>query len=220
MKIINWNVGRPSKSKAIQIQKILNELNGDLVVLTETNSSIDLPKKFFRVSTEPLPTEFDGVQNKEGEYRVTVFSKYPIIKTHETFDKFTSICADLETPKGKLTIYGTIIGVFGGRGPRFKEDLNGQLLDFERLYAGRNFCIAGDFNISLSGFVYPSHEARNTMQDLFQRCGLHNMTGYLPDCVDHIVINYGFMKEKVVKMEGWNHDKTLSDHIGVAVDIN
>jgi len=40
MKIVNWNVGRPSKPKSKLILDTLDELNGDIVILTETNSSI------------------------------------------------------------------------------------------------------------------------------------------------------------------------------------
>jgi hypothetical protein len=40
MKIINWNVGRPSKSKDEKNLEKLNELDADIIILTETNSSI------------------------------------------------------------------------------------------------------------------------------------------------------------------------------------
>ncbi len=42
MKIINWNVGRPSTNKVKSITEKLMELNADIVLLTETNSIIEL----------------------------------------------------------------------------------------------------------------------------------------------------------------------------------
>ena len=45
-------------------------------------------------------------------------------------------------------------------------ELNKSSLDFENLSG--NICIAGDFNIALSGFAYPSHKARNEINEIFE----------------------------------------------------
>ena len=36
--------------------------------------------------------------------------------------------------------------------------------------------------------------------------------------IDHMVISDGYLKGKRVTCSTWNHDKKLSDHIGVAID--
>ncbi len=219
MKIINWNVGRPSGNKSIQIIEKLIELNGDIVVLTETNSGIKLPSNYLHVHTDLLPVNFDGIKYKIGENRVSIWTKYPILKTYNTYDKFISICAELSTPLGIIAIYGTIIGILGGKGQRFKEDLTAQISDYERLVPGRNFCIIGDFNIIFNGYAYPSLIARQTSNDFFDQYSLKNLTESIIDCVDHIAMSKGFTGSHNIKIETWNHEKALSDQIGTAVVI-
>jgi hypothetical protein len=60
MKIINWNVGRPSQAKSQLKCDKLNELNGDVLILTETNSKIRPSGDYTLVSSEHLPQDFDG----------------------------------------------------------------------------------------------------------------------------------------------------------------
>jgi hypothetical protein len=43
------------------------------------------------------------------------------------------VFADIETPFGLLTVYGSIIGVFGNRKPRFDNDLYGQMTPAEKI---------------------------------------------------------------------------------------
>jgi endonuclease/exonuclease/phosphatase family metal-dependent hydrolase len=118
-----------------------------------------------------------------------------------------------------LDVYGTIIGVFGGYGERFKIDLENQLLDFEKLYTENSFCIAGDFNITFSGITYPSHDARNKMNSIFEKLKLENLTSEIENNADHIVLSRHFLSGKKHKTKIWNEDKKLSDHIGVCLTL-
>lgn len=219
MKIINWNVGRPTNNKCERILTTLEEQDGDILVLTETNSSIHPGKHYNLISTVVLPSKFDGVLYKGMENRVSVWTRFPMSKSHKALDDYTSVCCDIATPLGLLRVYGTIIGVFGGLGQRFQEDLKAQLSDFNDLFPGRQVCLVGDYNISFSGYAYPSHLARETLNDVFHKYRMKNLTSEIANNVDHIAITENFIEGKNVRYNIWNEDKWLSDHIGVCVTI-
>lgn len=223
MKIINWNVGRPTASKTKPILDQLNRLDGDILVLTETNSSIVPTGDYNLVATDFIAQDNDGerlIRYKEGENRTSIWSRYPITTTHITYDQFTSVCAEIETPFGTLTLYATIIGVFNGLRPRFPQDFDGQISDFEKIFPERNACLVGDYNITFSGFTYPSKAARQKMTQVLENFSLSNLTADHSDNVDHISISNDFIKNMDFKVDVWNTDKKLSDHIGVAVTLS
>lgn len=218
MKILTWNIERPKAENQLILDK-LAEYDAEILILTETNSIIKLGQKYTFVATETLKNGYDGVQYKAGENRTTIWTKYKIGIQHKTYDSFTSVCAEIETPNGLLNIYGTIIGVFGGIGERFKSDLENQLLDFENLSTESSICIAGDLNVTFSGRVYPSHDARNKLNSVFEKLELKNLTAEIENNVDQIVISKSFIENRNVKIETWNHDRKLSDHIGICVTL-
>lgn len=218
MKILTWNLERPKKAN----QEILNKLaeyNADIVVLTETNTIINPGKEYSPIETETLIKGYDGINYHLGENRTTIWTKYKIVEEHKTFDSYTAVCAQIETQNGSLNVYATIIGVFGGIGERFKSDLENQLLDFEKLSSENPLCIIGDLNVTFSGRVYPSHDARNKLNDAFEKLKLTNVTAAIENNVDHIVVSKDFIQNKKVTIETWNHDKKLSDHIGICLTI-
>jgi len=218
MKIATWNIQRLEKRKNQLILDQLAQIDADILVLTETNSIIQ-PESYNCISTEPLPTHFDQVKYRAGENRVSILTRYKIITQHETYDPFTTVCADIETPFGPLTVYGSIIGVFGNRQPRFNNDLYGQLADFEKIFPGRQVCFAGDLNISFSGQPWPSRKARQTLMDAFEKFGLTNTTANIPDTVDHLVLSNNFLKNKQVENGTRKNDKKLSDHVGHVIKL-
>jgi len=222
MKIINWNVGRPSNNKIKRISEKLSELNADIVVLTETSSLIDLSSSYNYYSTDFIEQDFERhnlIKYKINERRTSIHSKYPISKTYTTYDKFTSICAEVDTPLGEITFYATIIGVFGGLNPRFTQDLTSQIQDFEKLLKGKNACIIGDFNITTSARVYPSNIAREAFNLVLQNHQLCNLTASISNNVDHILISQQLVQSSHITIETWNVDKKLSDHIGIMVSL-
>ena len=217
MKIATWNLERPTKNgrKKPWILEELKKINADILVLTETNTFIELGEEYFvKHSTKDTQDYF-----KEGERRVSVFSKYPIIEEFETFRADTSVSVSLQTPKGELIIYGTVIGNRGNKGFNFKEDLESQLVDFERLSINKNFCIAGDFNISFSDSYYTIKESRDKLKTAFQKIGLEILTEKLEKNIDHIVLTRAFKGKSEPKIGIWNEDKNLSDHKGVWIEI-
>ena len=213
MKIATWNLERLIKRKKQLVLDKLAEINADILVLTETNSIIQL-ENYTCISTDSLPTEFDNIKYADGENRVSILTKYKATTLHTTFDSFTTVCTDIETPFGLLTVYGSIIGVFANRQPRFDNDLNGQIKDFEKIFPGRQVCFAGDLNVTFSGRPYPSNKARQILLDSFDKFGLTNTTANIVDTVDHIVLSNNFLENKHLEIETLNTDKKLSDHVG------
>ena len=213
MRIATWNLERLKKRKRQLIIDKLIEIEADILILTETDSSIQL-ENYFCISTELLPLGFDNTDYKVGENRVSILTKYETTNRYETYDSYTTVCSDIETPWGTLTVYGSIIGVFGYKQPRFDNDLYGQLVDIERLFANRQICFAGDLNTTFSGRVWPSKKARQTLIDSFEKYKLSNTTASIQDTVDHIVLSTNFIENRQLKIETWNQDKKLSDHVG------
>ena len=182
-------------------------------MLTETEIFIG-DEYFVRHSEKDQQSYF-----REGERRVSIFSKYPISKELSTFRADTSLCVGLETPKGELIVYATVIGNRGNRGYNFKEDLEAQLLDFERLSINQNFCVAGDFNISFSDPYYSVKEAREKLRSSFEKLGLEILTENIPENIDHIVLTKSFSGTSKPRIGTWNDAKVLSDHKEVWIDI-
>lgn len=218
MKILTWNLERLIKDKNQLILDKLSELDADILILTETNSIINPGEDYSCIATESLSKGYDGIPYKRGENRTTIWTKYKIEKQCKTFDNFTSVSAEIQTALGVLTIYGTIIGAFGGKDERFKTDLKFQSLDFENLSG--NICIAGDFNVYMIGYAYPSHEARKKLNQIFDNLNLQCLTREIVDNVDHIVLSHDFIKDKKINIETWNLDKKLSDHIGICIHLS
>ena len=217
MKIATWNVERPRKNgkKTPEILKELKIINADIFVLTETDTCIDLGDEYFVAHTEKDTQDYF----REGERRVSIFSKYPILNQLETFRADTSLCLNLDTPKGELIVYGTVIGNRGNRGFNFKEDLDAQLLDFERLSINKNICIVGDFNISFSDSYYTIKESRDKLKITFDNLDLEILTESILKNIDHIVLSKKFKGKSIPKIDIWNNPKVLSDHKGVLVEI-
>jgi exonuclease III len=218
MKIATWNLQRLEKRKNQLILDKLVDINADILVLTETNSIIQLDT-YNCVSTDPLPTNFENIKYEVGENRVSILTKYKATTKHNTFDSYTTVCADIETPFGLLTVYGSIIGVFANQQPRFDNDFNGQLADFEKIFPGKQVCFAGDLNVTFSGRPWPSKKARQTLVDAFINYGLKNTTAHIDDTVDHIVLSKDFLDGKHFEIEHWNTDKKLSDHVGYLLTL-
>lgn len=218
MKIATWNIERLQKNKRKEVLAMIQAVNADIMVLTETRSTVAL-EGYHSISTEPLPALHDGIPYTPGEVRTCIFSRYPILKVYETYDPYTSVCADIDTPMGILTVYGTIIGALGNKQPKFNEDLFGQLDDYKRIFPQKQVCLIGDFNIIFQGFAFPSHQARNTMNSIFEELNLVNTTTAIENNVDHIVLSRDFIDQREYSLSTWNEDKRLSDHWGVCLRI-
>ena len=217
MKIATWNIERPSKStyKNQSIIECLTSIDADILILTEANEIINLGERYKYFHTSKLEEPY----YKEGERRVSIYTKYNSIEDISTFREDTSMCLNIITPFGDLAVYGTVIGIHGNRSASFMADLDEQLLDFARIAKTNNFCICGDLNMTFSDNYYYTKEGRQKLNASFEDLNLINLTANIPENIDHIVLPKTFVGDKQTKIETWNLDKKLSDHIGVAVEI-
>lgn len=175
MKIATWNVERLKKKKyRDEIIDACNSIQADILVLTENDEMIDSEYyKYCCHTPTPPPLEIDGYDDpmpyKPSEHRVSIYTNYKIIAQHTTFDKYTALCLELETEKGNLLVYGTIMGILGNRRSSYMKDLKKQCNDFCRLTdAGYNLCICGDYNCSFSDNYYFTKKADNVLMTHFQ----------------------------------------------------
>lgn len=219
MIIATWNIERLKHKK--DIDKILNacdQIKADILVLTETDKQVQPDYKY--CFETPSPYEINPSLYKPTENRVSVFTNYRCIRQYETYDKYTSICIELETEKGNLTVYATIMGIYRNRHPTFKEDLLKQTADFKNIAAGgKNLCIIGDFNCSFADNYYFTTFGRNTLLKSFEENKIRLLTGYKRECIDHIAISQSFIKNSEPQVKEWNENKVLFDHKGIFVFI-
>jgi endonuclease/exonuclease/phosphatase family metal-dependent hydrolase len=138
---------------------------------------------------------------------------------YETFDKYTALCIAVETERGRLIIYGTIMGIFGNRDVSYKTDLEKQIEDIKWLSEKGNLCVIGDFNCSFADNYYYTNAGRNMILQTFDECDISILTEKKEECIDHIAVSNAFVKSAGVDVLEWNYDKLLSDHKGIVVDI-
>jgi len=218
MKIATWNIERFSKpvEQKKSIIESLKTIDADIVILTETNKIIDLGNSYNCFHSSKLSADF----YKSGERRVSIYSKYDLLENCLTFRNDTSICVKLKTPFGVLAVYGTVIGIYGNRRECFNNDLDQQLIDFYRIASTSDFCICGDLNTTFSDNYYYTRIGRQKLNACFDELKLLNTTAGIPENIDHIILTKTFLAKRGIKTEIWNTDKKLSDHIGVAVEVN
>ena len=219
MKIATWNVERLKHKSALgEMRRICEELNADILVLTETDLRLH-PDSRCAYHTLLL-FEHKPLYYKPTENRVSIFTNYPCVSSYTTYDDYTSLCVELKTEIGDLLVYGTIIGIYGNRHPNFKQDLEKQVNDLKRLSSfGKPLCIIGDYNLSFSDNWYFTNYGRETLLRSFQENHLRLLTADVKECIDHIAVSENFVGSRKITIREWNLDKSLSDHKGVIVSF-
>lgn len=222
MKIATWNVERLKHVKdKDRLLSVIRDVSADILVLTETDERLK-PAYPYCWQT-PLLKDVRPDLYKDTEHRISIFTKYKCIAEHPTFDKYTSLCAELETEYGSLLIYGTIMGIFGNRDKSFMPDLEEQMQDIRRFCeAGHNICVIGDYNLSFSDNYYYTKRGRECVLQNFENSHIFMMTGHRAECIDHIALSDDYMYNGnliVTSVNEWNEDKNLSDHKGIVIEI-
>ena len=82
-----------------------------------------------------------------------------------------------------------------------------------------NFCYSGDFNISFSGFKYPSKKVIDETKTFFEQQNLKILTEENTDCAIHIVMNQSFLNDKETTNKLIKIDRKISDHNAVLCEI-
>jgi endonuclease/exonuclease/phosphatase family metal-dependent hydrolase len=80
--------------------------------------------------------------------------------------------------------------------------------------------VCGDFNCSFADNYYYTKAGRDAIEKSFAQNGLDLLTKNQPECIDHVALSKDFTADSVIKITEWNIDKTLSDHKGIAVEVN
>ncbi|WPO83971.1 endonuclease/exonuclease/phosphatase family protein [Chryseobacterium sp. JJR-5R] len=220
MKIISWNIARPKvnqHSRIFFIKSIIESEEPDLIVLTETSRCIGFGKAYHELHSETLPALHENQLYEEKENRVSLFSKYPIETQYTTYDPYTSICGNINTDFGPLIMYLSIIGSFGGRNSYFTHDLHCQKEEIKNMKG--NICYSGDFNISFSGWKYPSEKVIDETKAFFSQHNLEILTEKNENSAIHIVMNKKFLKDKMVIQHIVSIDRKVSDHHLVSCTI-
>lgn len=219
MIIATWNVERlKHKTSLERIKAECEQIGADILVLTETDQR--LRPNFKYCYETPLLAAIQPDYYAPTENRVSIYTNYPRVRQHETYDAATSLCVELETERGNLLVYGTIIGIYGNRHLSFKEDLRKQADDVSRLSRlGDGFCICGDFNCSFADNYYFTKLGRSILLETCSQNGIRLLTESMPECIDHVAVTAEFVGNSSVQIEEWNLDKCLSDHKGIAVTL-
>ncbi len=219
MKIATWNVERLKHiNELAEILSWCDGIRADILVLTETDQRVKPDYKY--CFTTPAVSGIQSLQYKATENRVSIYTNYPCVRQHLTFDKYTSICVELETERGGLLVYGTVVGIYGNRHPTFLQDLHCQLADIERLsHQAEGFCFCGDLNCSFTDNYYFTNAGRNALTKSFNQNGIALLTANQSECIDHIAISHDIVKNSQIQVQEWNQDKRLSDHKGIAVTL-
>lgn len=226
VKIATWNIERLAHKKQLEAMlSACNKVNADILVLTESDTRLTPEYPYCFHTPNPPPSKMAGydtpVMYAPTECRVSIYTRYPCIRGHITFDQHTAVCLELETELGPLLVYGTIIGIHGNREESFKTDLEKQLKDFCNLSScGKNLCIIGDYNCSFADNYYFTNQARDSLRQCFADNNIRLLTGSQPQCVDHIAISERFYSGSNIQVDEWNLDKKLSDHKGILVTLD
>ncbi len=225
MKIATWNVERLAHRRELnEIISLIEEMNADILVLTEYDEGLRLSYKECVCTPTPPDTLLSDkagcVHYAPTEHRAAIFTNYKIVRKYDVFDENTAVCAEVETEEGNLIVYGTVMGVFGNRHFSFMSDVEKQCADFARLAAeNKNLCICGDFNLSFADGYYYTKQGRNAVLDSIKANGLSLLTKELPECIDHIAVSESLVGERQISIEEYNIEKRLSDHRGIAVRL-
>lgn len=219
MKIGTWNVERLKHKKSLDKMLLAcNTVKADILVLTETDRRLH-PDYRFCLET-PLIADYQTDFYTPTENRVSIYTNYPCVRQHPTYDENTALCVELATEQGNLLVYGTIIGVYGNRHLSYLPDLMQQMDDLHRLSRiGAGICFCGDFNCSFADNYYFTNAGRNAILNGLAENNLSLLTRDQPECIDHIAVTRDFIGDASIKIEEWNNDKELSDHKGIAVTL-
>lgn len=219
MKIAAWNVERLKHKSALDgILRSIDQAGADILVLTETDRRLR-PNYRFCFETPRMAISRPDIYAPT-ENRVSLYTNCPCVRRYPTYDENTSLCAELETERGNLIVYGTIIGIYGNRHKTFLPELTKQMDDLRRLSGcGAPICFCGDFNCSFADNYYFTAAGREAILKGLRDCGLSLVTKDRPECIDHIALSESITGNAEVKIEEWNTARTLSDHKGIAVSF-
>lgn len=123
MRIATWNLRRPRglDSRLERLLSKIREVDADIWILTETHDNA-VPGSEYRSSSS---IELGGIF-VAGERRTTIWSRLPVISEQQVGDPETAACVEVETPGGRMIVYGTVLP-YGNAGTNYAYRSGGQL---------------------------------------------------------------------------------------------
>jgi len=155
--------------------------------------------------------------------RVAIFSKYEAGKSYAVTDEYTSICKSFKTPKGTLTIYGTIIGTQFTKKPYAENELNNCVKDCLRINSETDsLCLAGNLNTAFveseKYFEKKGIKSRQVLQRLCTKCAFDLSTAGIVRNIDHIFVPKKWLEHFTITASIFVDKNILSDPIGLSVE--
>jgi endonuclease/exonuclease/phosphatase family metal-dependent hydrolase len=243
VELATWNVERltPSQAgRASRVGHVIDQVNADIWVLTETHADI-----------RPGP-DYNGVHTGEpdrpglpGERWASIWSRFPLEPLTDTSDSSRTTAAIVETPNGPIIIFACVLPWVGSAwgGTRwsngaFSASLQSQATDWARIANGRPSAplfVLGDLNQDLSAtHYYGSRANQSELRRRLAASGLSAATGGGSDpvrrhatdraAIDHICGPTAVLSRSSALVEAWPAapapDRGLSDHYGLALTID
>lgn len=228
MKIATLNIDWAKTLKPTATEAFINQFDFDILVITE-GIDLNLPNFPYKYLCEPIPenTVYEGqdyltLTAGETAYRTIIYSKFPCIKLHEVNDPRSSLAVELETPVGRIIIYGAIVGTLYRIKPYAQVELENLLADCRRIYeSNNNLFIIGDLNTS-----FREDETRHCINNtttqalsiLFNDLNLIVPTNILAENIDHIATPKAF-GDKITECKTFVDKDIVSDHKGVYITL-
>jgi endonuclease/exonuclease/phosphatase family metal-dependent hydrolase len=243
-RVATWNLDHASnKSRPVdrQIDQI-HSMDADIWVLSETCDKVDLSQVGYRSATPERRNKYQNFWTT-----VWVHPRFSIGKNIRTHDGETVTCIEVETPKGQLTVYGTILTWRDDRGTGGTSDkwvehhkaINAHGDDWARLqnlHRGTPMIIAGDFNQTRDGSrrycsvqsieMLSTQLTRNnlvcvTEEDFGKegKLGIDPKKGYYRHNIDHICLTPPLQASCIGVWDHFSREQELSDHNGVFADV-
>lgn len=233
-RIATWNIERPKLGvKLSRAMTKLNEVDADLLVLTESTKHVHLNSYPFQIHSETRAELPD-------DYWASIYSKWKIREQISTFEPHRTVCCLVDAPFGEIIIYAGIIpyqmagtggGKYGDLGYKpwqlHKEDILSQQKDWNRIkneHPNVPIFVLGDFNQTRDPLPggYGTKECRQLLTDALLSNDLACLTemdfggeklidpdprnGIMKRIVDHICVSNSLTKElDGYKIGAWNY---------------
>jgi hypothetical protein len=242
IRIANWNLDRASSGeRARRIHELIDEVQADIWVLTETRDSVCPGDGYRQVAGSAANARGDN-----DERWVSIWTRLAVADARPTNDEEFSACAVIQHDEvGSLAVYGTVLPWRGSvwrehrsaDAAAFRAALQAQARDWNRLRDDPRVnavCVAGDFNQDLSAkHYYWSATARSALRAALLECDLTPLTADDDDpvrsrtngkdaCIDHICITSSLatpavsISARLPIVDGHR----LSDHPAIIADLS
>ena len=234
VKIATWNVAYGvSPTRNARIRQTMAGIDADVWVLTETHDMLRPPSgsNWEGVTSEQRPRQ--AKQVVDDSRWVTIWSRLPVLERLSPAYDPKRTAAVVETPFGKLLVFGTVLPWYQDMGRTVMHEFARQATDWQELSSSRGnmpVCVAGDYNVNLGGpHYYGSRESQDAVEAAmtlnkmtvltnFERTGAAQLGGF--GLIDHISVSNQLATHSN-KPQVWQRQNVqgepMSDHCGVAV---